>query len=161
MAVGSQGRVTKVIGARTLSLLRYDSFVDVPGPGPVSGSVAFFGTVSDDAPSPTSATIEVTSNDFYSPFTLVLGDCRLTLGADFSLGADKDLTATEIAEAIDALPLFTATDDGAGTISLEGPPGLWGNYLPFRVEGVAPLTLSPDGGSLSPGSPSLSGPELV
>ena len=90
--------------------------------------------------------------------TLILGQYRLVAGVDFVVATgSKNDTATKLAEAINALPGYTAPAPGGATVSVTGPVGPAGNMAEFRATGGAAysLTLTPSTGTLSGGTPTI------
>lgn len=110
------------------------------------------------APVASTGTVLVTSATFDGPTTLILGEYLLTTDEDYTpVAGDVNATAIALRIAIDALPDYAATDDGAGTVTITGPVGLMGNMIEFRAGGVNPgnLTLAPSDGSLGGASPTI------
>ena len=109
-------------------------------------------------PLPSGATVLVTSATFNGPTTLVLGQYTITTDEDYTPTAgDVAATGVSLTAAITALPGYSASDDGAGLVTIVGPVGLMGNMLEFRAGGVTPnnYTLTPSDGSLGAAEPTI------
>ena len=84
-------------------------------------------------------TVLVTSATFNGPTTLVLGQYTITTDEDYTpVVGDVGATGIALTAAITALPGYSASDDGAGLVTIVGPVGLMGNMLEFRAGGVTP-----------------------
>ena len=88
----------------------------------------------------------------------MLGQYLLVSGEDYTVDAASVVNTTAaLTAAIDALPEYSATDDGADTVTITGPVGLMGNMIEFRASGVSPgnFTLTPTDGSLQGAEPTI------
>lgn len=146
-------------------------FIDVPGrtevgavsprsPG-LSTRIGHVDYTTSPVPVGATGTITVASNTFAGPTTISLGPYTLTTGEDFAIGASANATSTNLQAAIDNLPGYSAVV-AAPVVTVTGPFGVIGNEAVFQAGGVSPsnFTLSPDGGELSGGEPSL-GPVIL
>lgn len=128
------------------------------------GSFAMRGAViNGGTPAPATATITVVNNDFSDPAVLILGAYELVSGLHFTVGADVNATATNLAAAIDNLGEFSASALAA-VVSIEGPTGLAGSEVFFKVvfEGaITNYTLVPNVGVMVPGNPRFGTPTVL
>ena len=109
-------------------------------------------------PQNSTGTVQVTSAVFQGPTTLLLGQYLLVSGEDYTVDAASVVNTTAaLPAANDALPEYSATDDGADTVTITGPVGLMGNMIEFRASGVSPgnFTLTPTDGSLQGAEPTI------
>lgn len=109
-------------------------------------------------PQNATGTVTLGSAVFDGPTSLILGQYTLTTDQDFVVDpASVANTTANLTAAIDALPEYSALDDGVSEITITGPVGLMGNVIEFRAVGVNPnhFTLAPTGGSLDGAEPTI------
>jgi len=109
-------------------------------------------------PQNATGTVTVGSAVFDGPTSLILGQYTLTTDQDFVVDpASVPNTTANLTAAIDALPEYSALDDGVSEITITGPVGLMGNVVEFRAGGVTPnnFTLDPADGSLDGAEPTI------
>ncbi len=108
-------------------------------------------------PQNATGTVTLASVSFNGPTSLILGQYTLTTNEDFEVTAAVNTTTANLTAAIDALPGYSAVDDGVSEITITGPVGLMGNVIEFRVAGVNPnlFTLVPATGSLAGAEPAI------
>jgi hypothetical protein len=125
-----------------------------PGVGTRVGLVSY---TTDPLPVNATGTIEVTSNAFTGPTTVILGDFVLTTDVDFDIGGAATVTATNLAAAIDALPGYSAPAPGAAIVSVSGLRGVIGNHVVFKSGGSTPqnFDFTPTDGSMSGAEPAI------
>lgn len=120
--------------------------------------------VGGDTPTPASATVTVVDNDFGTGYaTLFLGEYELVGGVHYPIGADVNITATNMALAIDNLPEFSAIAVGP-VVTISGPDGLAGTEIRLEAlfEGTKTnFTLNPTTGSMIPGTPRIGTPAVL
>jgi hypothetical protein len=95
---------------------------------------------------------------FQGPTSILLGQYTLTTDVDYTVDvASLANTTAALTAAIDALPQYSASDDGVDTVTITGPVGLMGNMIEFRAGGMSPgnFTLTPTDGSLRGAEPTI------
>jgi hypothetical protein len=169
----SKGTAGNPVKARSTYTQQY--LPEVPGRGHVWGA----GTVdphrpgtgnrhavllSADVGTGSTFTITVADNDFTSPATLYLGNFTITSGEELIVAGSTALTAANLADAINALPGFSAPAPAGSTVTVTGPSGPNGNVLRFEAvyEGaIANFTISPSDGSGDGAEPHIGPPEIA
>lgn len=120
--------------------------------------------VGGDTPAPATATLTVVDNDFSTGDALLyLGAYELVSALHYAIGGDVNVTATNIAAAIDNLEEFAAVAAGP-VVSIDGPVGLAGTEVTLEAvfEGtIANYTLAPTFGLMTEGSPHFGTPTVL
>lgn len=119
------------------------------------GTHSHRGVMLSGSATPAGGTITVTANTFSGVTLVNLGGTEISIGD--VLGASAIATAGNLADAISAIPGFSASNGGTNVVTVSGPQGPVGNFTTFRAEGVSAhlLTLSPDNGTLSGAGPTI------
>ena len=119
----------------------------------------------DSAPAPSTATITVSDATFSGGSTILfIGKYSLISNVDWApVEGNTAASATALADAISALPGFSAVPAGSD-VNVEGPAGLAGLDVTLEAEyngTAANFTFTPDTGFFAAGQPQLSGMKIT
>ena len=110
------------------------------------------------------ATHTVSDNDFTTGDAIVeIDGYEIINGVHYAVGGSTALTATNLGAVINALDGFSASVGGSD-ITITGPTGPDGGFLPFKViylGSITNFTLSPTTGFFTPGGPLVGAPEAT
>lgn len=130
-----------------------------PGQGTQLGVL----TMESGIPEQSGVTVQVDSNLFTGPTTLILGSYTFTTGVDFEIGAAATDTATNLNAAINATRIFSSTLPAGDTVLIRGLTGPLGNAMEFRTTGSSPycLVLQKADGRMFAAEPHITAPTIT